>query len=245
MRVPFRLLFVGWWMAGQSWMVTDPSLTKPFIKVSPRGKLTLGSNVTIECQSKENGLTFSLRKSGKQIASQKTEPRGNTAKFLLSVGRTEDAGSYICQCQHRKNPFVWSEPSDPVELVVTDGSLTIILASCAVSLLLVLVLLLLAIVWYKRRRKCATANEESQPVTMPLKPEARTSGVEHDELTHGTDNDSLTYVALNHQPLRSKEAAIPGNPSESCVYASVAKDRASSKNHCSASPAAHENAKAM
>ncbi|KAL8176775.1 UNVERIFIED_CONTAM: hypothetical protein K2H54_038558 [Gekko kuhli] len=228
--------------------VIDPSLTKPFIKVSPRGKLAVGSNVTIECQSKETGLTFSLRKSGKQITPQKTEPHGNTTKFLLSVGRTEDAGSYICQYQQRENPFVWSEPSDPVELVVTGRSLTIILASCAVGLLLVLVLLLLAIVWYKRRRKCNTANEENQPATMPLQPEARTdydgetSGVEYDELTHGTGNDSLTYVALNHQPLKSKEAVIPGNPSESCVYASVAKDRASSKNHCN--PAAHENAKA-
>ncbi|XP_015284024.1 PREDICTED: T-cell-interacting, activating receptor on myeloid cells protein 1-like [Gekko japonicus] len=119
----------------------DPSLTKPFIKVSPRGKLTLGSNVTIECQSKENGLTFSLRKSGKEIASQKTEPHGNTAKFLLSVGRTEeDAGSYICQCQHRKNPFVWSEPSDPVELVVTVTSSTEIVVRLGAAGLVLLAL---------------------------------------------------------------------------------------------------------
>ncbi|KAL8176774.1 UNVERIFIED_CONTAM: hypothetical protein K2H54_038548 [Gekko kuhli] len=108
--------------------VIDPSLTKPFIKVSPRGKLAVGSNVTIECQSKETGLTFSLRKSGKQITPQKTEPHGNTTKFLLSVGRTEDAGSYICQYQQRENPFVWSEPSDPVELVVTAISSTEIFA---------------------------------------------------------------------------------------------------------------------
>ncbi|XP_060110976.1 immunoglobulin superfamily member 1-like [Heteronotia binoei] len=229
--------------------IIDPSFTKPFINVSSKGKFALDSKATIECQSKENGLTFSLRKSGKLIASLKTEPNGNTAKFLLSMGRREDAGNYSCQYQHRENPFVWSEPSDPVELVVTGESSIVILASCVVGLFLVLFFFLLAIVWYKRRRKCSTANEENQPVTRPLKCEASTdydgvtSGVEQDEFTNGTDNDGLTYVVLNHQPPKSKEVAIPGNPSESCIYASVAKDRASGKNHCS--PAAHENAKAV
>ncbi|XP_077171739.1 leukocyte immunoglobulin-like receptor subfamily A member 3 isoform X2 [Paroedura picta] len=213
--------------------VTDPTLTKPVIEVSPRGKPALGSNVTIECKSKKDGLTFSLHKSGSPIASQKAESNGNVAKFLLHVRRTEDAGRYSCQYQHSSFPHVWSEPSDPVELVVEGGSLTIILATCAAGLLLILVLFLLAIVWHKRRRKCSRAKAENQPVTVPLKPEAptdhdgATSGVERAELTCGTDNDGLTYVQLNHQPRKAQEAIVPGDPSASCIYASVAIDGAS------------------
>lgn len=97
----------------------DPSLRIPSISVSPRRHLVLGSDISIECEGPENGLNFSLHKAGHLIASQMAEPSTNTTSFALSVKRLEDAENYTCRYHHRENPFVWSEPSNPVELFVT------------------------------------------------------------------------------------------------------------------------------
>ncbi|XP_054850078.1 immunoglobulin superfamily member 1-like [Eublepharis macularius] len=99
--------------------ITDPSLTIPTISVEPRRQLVLDSDITIECRGPENGLNFSLHKGSDLIASQMSEPGRNTTTFALSMKRLEDAGNYTCQYHHRENPFVWSGPSDPVELLVT------------------------------------------------------------------------------------------------------------------------------
>ncbi|XP_062992957.1 immunoglobulin superfamily member 1-like [Elgaria multicarinata webbii] len=110
-------------------VVRDPSLSKPSIKVKPRGEGSLGMNITIECQGPEKDLKYFLLKSKKRIAPQMTNPDRNTAEFLLSLKRQEDATDYTCQYHRIGNPFVWSEPSDPVELTGSGKKL----ASCVSS----------------------------------------------------------------------------------------------------------------
>ncbi|XP_066486453.1 immunoglobulin superfamily member 1-like [Tiliqua scincoides] len=102
--------------------ITDPSLPKPSIQVRPRGQSAAGMNVTIECQGPEHSLSFSLHKSKNQTASQTVGPASITAKFLFPLARLEDAGNYTCQYRLRGSPFVWSEPSDPVELILSGQS---------------------------------------------------------------------------------------------------------------------------
>lgn len=96
----------------------DASLPRPSIKVSPRGQSVPGVNVTIECQGPEHSLSFVLHKPKGRTASQTVGPASITAQFLFPMVRLEDAGNYTCQYRLRGSPFVWSEPSDAVELIL-------------------------------------------------------------------------------------------------------------------------------
>ncbi|KAH0626500.1 hypothetical protein JD844_001517 [Phrynosoma platyrhinos] len=155
--------------------IRDASLSKPSIKIISTQQTPLGFNVTIECQGPETDLIFSLHKS---IAPQPEKHR-NTSTFHVFMMELADARHYACQYRHRRNPFVWSEPSDPLELV----------------------------------KRGSISEEANQPVTMPLEPVAE------------ADPNEVSYAVLNHYSLKIKQAADPDRIPESCVYASVAKDR--------------------
>uniref|UniRef100_A0A8C3G0H0 Ig-like domain-containing protein n=1 Tax=Chrysemys picta bellii TaxID=8478 RepID=A0A8C3G0H0_CHRPI len=49
---------------------------------------------------------------------QDAEPAGDLAEFLIRNVSWRDAGSYSCYYHHYWYSFIWSHPSDPVELVV-------------------------------------------------------------------------------------------------------------------------------
>ncbi|XP_062992955.1 immunoglobulin superfamily member 1-like [Elgaria multicarinata webbii] len=137
--------------------VRDPALTKPSIKVRPTEVLSPGLNITIECQGPENGLNFSLYKSGDVIARQMSPPDRNATVFSLIAVGLEDAGNYTCQYHRTRYLFVQSEPSDPVELVVRGMSpqkdpVTVIWTSIAAGLLLLLLLLLVFVLCRKMRK---------------------------------------------------------------------------------------------
>ncbi|XP_066486449.1 T-cell-interacting, activating receptor on myeloid cells protein 1-like [Tiliqua scincoides] len=140
--------------------VTDPKLKKPSILV--QGKPALGKNVTIECQTQGQGLIFSLHKSSNLTAVQMVEAAGDTGSFLFHMLSLEDAGNYTCHYHHKGEPFIWSEPSDPVELVLPNNpgqpfqqdhasAVTNIRQSAAVLVSLVLVLIVIEAVhsWKK------------------------------------------------------------------------------------------------
>ncbi|XP_066486450.1 osteoclast-associated immunoglobulin-like receptor [Tiliqua scincoides] len=99
----------------------DPSLSKPSIKL--QGVPVPGKNIAIECQGPEDGLVFSLHKFRRLTAKQVEQPAGDRTYFHFHMLRLEDVGSYTCQYHHRRKPFVWSGPSNFVELVLTDSSL--------------------------------------------------------------------------------------------------------------------------
>ncbi|XP_060110975.1 T-cell-interacting, activating receptor on myeloid cells protein 1-like [Heteronotia binoei] len=104
--------------------ITDPSIPKPSIKVKPGLRNALHSSVSIECQGQEDDLNFFLRKANTgEILQESSALATGTATFHFFKVRSEDAGSYICQYHHRSSPFIWSEPSDPVKLIVEDPSL--------------------------------------------------------------------------------------------------------------------------
>uniref|UniRef100_A0A670JWG9 Ig-like domain-containing protein n=1 Tax=Podarcis muralis TaxID=64176 RepID=A0A670JWG9_PODMU len=105
-------------------VVTDPWFSKPSITLTPTQQISTGMNVSIECQGAESYLTFSLFKSNNLIASQEAEENRNATKFFFSEVRLEDGGSYTCRYHRIGFPFRWSESSDPMELVVTDSSLS-------------------------------------------------------------------------------------------------------------------------
>ncbi|XP_025032800.1 T-cell-interacting, activating receptor on myeloid cells protein 1-like, partial [Python bivittatus] len=95
--------------------LTDPSLTKPSIQIKNQEEKSPEAKISIRCKGTKD-LAFALLKSREQIAYKAAEPYKKAVDFLLHQRRLEEAQSYTCQYHHKSSPFVWSEPSDPLEL---------------------------------------------------------------------------------------------------------------------------------
>ncbi|XP_039366228.1 immunoglobulin superfamily member 1-like [Mauremys reevesii] len=103
-------------------VVRDPSLPRPNISLSPTWVMAPGADVTIRCQGQSQDMRFFLHKAGDRNPQQHMDPAGNVAEFRVpSVGR-QHGGSYSCSYRPRSEPFVSSQPSDTVQLVVTEPS---------------------------------------------------------------------------------------------------------------------------
>lgn len=92
---------------------------KPFFKTWASPVVTPGARVTFNCSTPQQHMSFILYKDGSEIASSDkswASPGASEAHFLIISVGTGDGGNYSC----RYYDFaIWSEPSDPVELVVT------------------------------------------------------------------------------------------------------------------------------
>ena len=80
-----------------------------------------GENVKLQCFSKINYDVFILTKDGDHITQNQSsapQDRGRQTIFLLSPVSSTQAGTYRCYSAFRENPYVWSQPSDPLQLQV-------------------------------------------------------------------------------------------------------------------------------
>ncbi|XP_007445109.2 immunoglobulin superfamily member 1-like, partial [Python bivittatus] len=101
--------------------LTDPSLTKPSIQIINEDKDAPEANISIRCNGTKEDLTFALLKSREQIAYKAAEPEEKAVDIFLHQTSLEETQSYTCQYHHKSRPFVWSEPSDPLELSWGDS----------------------------------------------------------------------------------------------------------------------------
>uniref|UniRef100_A0A8C3HK58 Ig-like domain-containing protein n=1 Tax=Chrysemys picta bellii TaxID=8478 RepID=A0A8C3HK58_CHRPI len=97
-----------------------PSYPKPNISLHPSAQVTLGEAVTIRCECRCAGVRVLLSKAGDPDARRSMDPPGDVAAFPIRNVSRGDAGSYSCQYRTKWDPPVWSEPSDPVELVISE-----------------------------------------------------------------------------------------------------------------------------
>uniref|UniRef100_A0A674JP61 Ig-like domain-containing protein n=1 Tax=Terrapene triunguis TaxID=2587831 RepID=A0A674JP61_9SAUR len=93
---------------------------KPSISLRPSGGVALGGAVTLQCRGLHQNMRFLLYKDGNPNALQDAEPAGDVTWFPIRNVSRRDAGSYSCRYSTKSDPPVWSEPSDPVELVVAE-----------------------------------------------------------------------------------------------------------------------------
>uniref|UniRef100_A0A8C3HUJ2 Immunoglobulin domain-containing protein n=1 Tax=Chrysemys picta bellii TaxID=8478 RepID=A0A8C3HUJ2_CHRPI len=113
----------GWvgarvWFSQPCLLCADPNLPRPSISLSPTGVTAPGADVTIWCQGQYWYVRFFLHKAGDLNPQRHMDPAGDTAEFHIpNVGR-QHGGNYSCSYRPRSEPFVSSQPSDPVELVV-------------------------------------------------------------------------------------------------------------------------------
>uniref|UniRef100_A0A8C3P6A7 Ig-like domain-containing protein n=1 Tax=Chrysemys picta bellii TaxID=8478 RepID=A0A8C3P6A7_CHRPI len=101
-------------------VVAGEDYPKPNISLHPSAQVTLGEAVTIRCECRCAGVRVLLSKAGDPDARRSMDPPGDVAAFPIRNVSRGDAGSYSCQYRTKWDPPVWSEPSDPVELVISE-----------------------------------------------------------------------------------------------------------------------------
>ncbi|XP_074163430.1 T-cell-interacting, activating receptor on myeloid cells protein 1-like isoform X1 [Sminthopsis crassicaudata] len=109
-------------------LLVTGSLPKPLLLVLPGPVIAPGYHVTFQCQqppwSSLWGLTFALFKADIPDPFQQQRPVGTQASFPILVARTQDSGNYSCVYYHSRTlQHKVSEPSDPLEIWVTDSSI--------------------------------------------------------------------------------------------------------------------------
>nr|XP_042703457.1 T-cell-interacting, activating receptor on myeloid cells protein 1-like [Chrysemys picta bellii] len=112
------VLLLGCWLVGQSRVSGEGSLPKPSISVSPGGVIPVGGNVTIRCRHQHLGMRFQLYKAGVGNYLTYTDPAGSEAEFPITSARREHDGSNTCHYTYRAGRAAYSEPSDPVQIIV-------------------------------------------------------------------------------------------------------------------------------
>uniref|UniRef100_A0A8C3FU79 Ig-like domain-containing protein n=1 Tax=Chrysemys picta bellii TaxID=8478 RepID=A0A8C3FU79_CHRPI len=112
-------------------IVGEGSLPKPSISVSPGGVIPVGGNVTIRCRNQHLGMRILLYKAGDGNYLTYTDPAGSEAEFPITSATREQSGNYTCRYSNRTGRAAYSEPSDPVQIIVAGEGPS--LAPCEAS----------------------------------------------------------------------------------------------------------------
>ncbi|XP_072471553.1 immunoglobulin superfamily member 1-like [Notamacropus eugenii] len=106
-------------------LLVTGSLPKPSLSALPGLIVKPGMHVTLQCRQPSetflSDLTFTLLKIGTPQPLQRQSPAGTSADFNLLSVKAQDTGKYHCVYHRRMVPYHLSEPSDVLEMWVTDA----------------------------------------------------------------------------------------------------------------------------
>uniref|UniRef100_A0A8C0GW24 Ig-like domain-containing protein n=1 Tax=Chelonoidis abingdonii TaxID=106734 RepID=A0A8C0GW24_CHEAB len=108
----------GAWLGAGVWIGVRGSYPKPSISVSPSEVIPVGGNVTIWCWHQLLDMRILLYKDEDENYLHYTDPAGSEAEFPITSARREHGGSYTCRYSNRTGEVAYSEPSDPVQIIV-------------------------------------------------------------------------------------------------------------------------------
>ncbi|XP_011916454.1 PREDICTED: immunoglobulin superfamily member 1 isoform X5 [Cercocebus atys] len=92
-------------------------LPKPVISASLPNR---GQELQLRCKGWLAGMGFALYKEGQQEPVQQLGAVGREAVFTIQRMEDKDEGNYSCRTHTEQHPFKWSEPSEPLELVIKE-----------------------------------------------------------------------------------------------------------------------------
>ncbi|XP_060254181.1 putative killer cell immunoglobulin-like receptor like protein KIR3DP1 [Ovis aries] len=107
-------------------IVVTGVFTKPSISAHPSPLMRVGENVTLRCQSllwfdkfilHQENSTGNFQRHGQTLTGGLA-----TADFSIGPMTLVSAGTYRCYGSLSHSPYVWSAPSDPVDIIITGLS---------------------------------------------------------------------------------------------------------------------------
>ncbi|KAM9226217.1 LOW QUALITY PROTEIN: platelet glycoprotein VI [Dugong dugon] len=102
-------------------LVATGVFSKPSLSAWPSSAVSPGRDVTLSCQAQYGFDRFALHKEGDPGPSKSPE-RWYQAEFPIITVTAAHSGTYRCYSFSSSSPYLWSHPSDPLELVVTGTS---------------------------------------------------------------------------------------------------------------------------
>ncbi|KAM9038502.1 platelet glycoprotein VI-like isoform 2-T2 [Sarcophilus harrisii] len=97
-------------------VVTD-LYDKPFFSILPSAEVSSGESVTFSCSSKHGFNTFALAKEGR-AGIWKTQEGKSPVHFPVPAVTADHGGTYKCYAFDSQFPYLWTAPSEPLELRV-------------------------------------------------------------------------------------------------------------------------------
>uniref|UniRef100_A0A5F9DBH9 Immunoglobulin-like beta-sandwich domain-containing protein n=1 Tax=Oryctolagus cuniculus TaxID=9986 RepID=A0A5F9DBH9_RABIT len=135
---------------------------KPSLQAQPGPSVPWGVTVALLCGSQELMDTFLLHKVGSGAPPQRLLVPGSAmaaqATFTLGPVTSAHGGTYRCYSAHSNDPYLWSWPSDPLQLEVSgegsspDHTLENLICMRVAGFVLLGLGLLLPEAWYSHKR---------------------------------------------------------------------------------------------
>ncbi|XP_062033673.1 leukocyte immunoglobulin-like receptor subfamily B member 3 [Lepus europaeus] len=98
---------------------------KPSLQAQPGPSVPWGATVALHCGSQEALDIFLLHREGSGAPPQRLcvpgQAMGAQATFTLGPVTSAHGGTYRCYGAHSTDPYLWSQPSDPLQLEVSGG----------------------------------------------------------------------------------------------------------------------------
>ncbi|XP_008584304.1 PREDICTED: platelet glycoprotein VI [Galeopterus variegatus] len=102
-------------------LVATGVFTKPTLSAHPSPAVSPGGDVTLQCQTPYSFDQFALQREGDPEPYKRPE-RWYRASFSIITVTAAHSGTYRCYSFSSRFPYLWSAPSDPLQLVVTGTS---------------------------------------------------------------------------------------------------------------------------
>ncbi|XP_014712197.3 platelet glycoprotein VI [Equus asinus] len=104
-------------------LIATGVFAKPSLSAQPSPAVSPGGDVTLQCQSQYGFDQFALYKEG-DTGPYKGPERWYRADFPIVTVTAAHSGTYRCYSFSSASPYLWSAPSNPLDLVVTGTSVT-------------------------------------------------------------------------------------------------------------------------
>uniref|UniRef100_A0A8C7BCP9 Immunoglobulin domain-containing protein n=1 Tax=Neovison vison TaxID=452646 RepID=A0A8C7BCP9_NEOVI len=221
----------------------------PSLSVQPGPTVAPRENVTLLCQSRSSVDTFLLSKEGAahpplRLRSQYRAGQ-HQAEFSMSPVTSAHGGTYRCYGSASTSPYLLSQPSDPLELLVSGGSegesislsggphwYPNALTGASVAFVLLLGLLVFLLVRHRHRVKCrkpAQRDTDSQHPAGAADPEPKDRGLHNSSSPAPAAQEESLYVAMQDiQPEEGVELDHRNTQDEDpqgTMYAQVSQSR--------------------